>query len=174
MGKMFNKLLYWFCGTWLGAKYLEFLLWLDDKDSKPDINTRAVNEIVMEAQQMLYKEGIGKIKKTINSIVTARTKEEYEAKLKMFEDLIPLAERDDENLKHIKEALYSAHIKRGKDVKTAKDFAKMVDSKIEYTKQMWEQKERRELSKRIRQAKKVKDLQLAEELEKEFFTKYGR
>jgi hypothetical protein len=172
---MMNKIVHWFYSTWLGGKYLEFLLWKDEANgNKLDITPQEVQQIIIEAQQMLYREGISNIKKRVNSIVNARTKEEYDQKLKELEDLIPLAVKEDDKLRDMRKALNSIYVKKGKDVKNSTDFARMIDTKIEYTKQLWKHREKRELLRSIRKAKVAGEVKRAEELEKEFFEKYVR
>lgn len=172
---MLNKIVYWFYGTWLGGKYLEFLLWKDEQNGPERVVTPVeVQQIVIQAQQMLYREGISKIKNHVNSIVNSKSKEEYETKLKELEDLIPFAERDDSKLKEVKAALFGAYVKRDKDIKNSKDFAKMIDQKIEDTKQLWKHKEKRDMLRAIRKLKMSGELEQAYKLEKEFFEKYGR
>lgn len=172
---MKNKILYWFYSTWLGGKYLEFLLWKDGQNEKVEMtNSKQVNEIVIQAQQLLYKEGIANIKKKVNSIVNSGTKEEYDQKLKGLEDLMPLAERDDEKLKQVKQALFQAYVVKDKDIKNSTDFAKMIDQKIEDTKKLWAHKEKRDILRKIRKLKTSGEMEQAAQLEQEFFNRYGR
>lgn len=170
-----NRLLHWFYSTWLGGKYLEFLLWIDEQNEPQRVITpQEVQQIVIQAQQLLYREGVANIKRRVNSIVNAKTKEEYDEKLKQLEDLMPLAEREDDKLKEMKQALFRAYVKTGKDIKNSKDHARMIEQKIEDTKRLWKHKEKRELLRKIRKLKVSGDLQQAQELEQEFFEKYGK
>lgn len=172
---MLNRIKQWFWGTWLGGKYLEFLLWLDDQnESQPVISHKEVQQIVIQAQQMLYTEGIRNIKKKVNGIVTARTKEEYDAKLKELEDLMPLAEGEKGELSKLKSALLAAHVRHGKDIKTDSDHARMINKRIGDYQELREANEKRRLIRDIRRHRKLGNDSVADQLEQEFKKRYAR
>ena len=170
-----NRIKYWFWSTWLGGKYLEFLLWLDEQNGpEPVVNIQEVHQIVIQAQQMLYREGIANIKKKVNAVVSARTKEEYDAKLKEIVDLIPLAVSENAEVSKLKAALYHAYVKKGKDIKTTADHARMIESRIDDYKELREANEKRRLLRDIRRHRKLGNNSVAEKLEQEFTERYVR
>ena len=54
---MMTKLLHWFYGTYIGGLYLQFQLWLDEQNGYEVMSSKEVQQIVMQAQQMQYREG---------------------------------------------------------------------------------------------------------------------
>jgi hypothetical protein len=174
MTKIKNKILILFYSSWIGCKYLEFLLWLDDQNSTNTTNYIGINRVVIEAQKVLYREGIIQIKRKVKSVLEARDKKEYDKALKELTDFLPLAERDSEEARKLREALYSVYVKKEKDIKTSTDYAKMIDTRIEDYKELQFHNEKRSLLKQIRKLRRDGELTKALEKEEEFKIKYGR
>lgn len=176
--------------SWFIGKYLEFLLWLDDfgvgsgsggGSSDPlglgflGGGNAELTKVVVSMQQLAYREGIGNIKRQINSLVKAKTKEEYDAVLKEVGDLVTLAKVPNKQLDILKQSMYSVYVKTGgKDVKNDTDKAKMIEQRIDDFKELQEHKLQRELRRKIRQAKVAGDIELANSLQKEWQEKYGK
>lgn len=169
-----NNILRWFYSSKIGGLYFEFLLWLDRKTSKPRYMTPgAIAQVVRESHKI--SEGIKQVKNKVNALTQTRTKDEYNKVLGELEDLMQLAEYD----KNSDRAAFIALLKsmdNGKivDVETNTEKAKMIERRINDHKELWAHKEKRDLIRKIRQAKSSGDINLVKKLGKEFEEKYGR
>ena len=169
-----NRFWQWFYGTWLGGRYLEFLLWKDEQNETARVIDLTEARIVVQAQKLLYREAIGKVKRHVNEVVNAKNKEEYHSKLKQIEDLIPLAEREQDSYREFQAAIASAYVRKGSDRNNATDHAKMIDQRINDFKELREHKAKRQLLRDIRAAERIKDNATAKRLKEEFTKKYGK
>jgi len=186
MKKLLSKFFNWFSGTWLGGLYFNFLLWLDSlQGSENSIGSlfgnsnfssnKEVTRAVLELRQIAYREGVGKIKCKVNSLVSSKTKEEYNKTLGEIEDLIEFAKETDPNKLEMIRILRSAAIfTGGQDIKTHTDRAKMVDKRIGHFRELHSHIESRRLLRTIRQAESDNDKSLAEKLRKEWKEKYAK
>lgn len=176
MKKLWANLVEWFYRTKLGNWYLGFLLWVD-KNNEPErvVPKHEVNQLMITAQQFAYKEGIRNIKKHVNSLVKAKTKDEYQAVLSQIEDLMRYAKSESEEKAKLTQALYNAWVfTGGRDIKNPTERAKMIDKRIKDYKELQEHTNKRKLIRQIRQARKEGDEAKAKELEKKWKEKYGK
>jgi len=173
MSRYWYRFLQYLWGTWLGGKYLEFLLWKDEQNgSEPVVSHYEIHQIIIQAQQLLYKEGILEIKRKVGAVVNAKTKEEYEKALQNIEDLIPLARKEDDKHRELRAILHKSYIRKDKDIKNALDHAKMIDQRIEDYKELREHKKKRELLRSIREHRKLGNKETVQKLEQEFKKHY--
>lgn len=175
---IFKKVKNWFLG-----KYFQLLLKLDEYDSSTNnshdhdsfgigYNNKTnieLNNIVINIQKIAYREGIGNIKNHVNSIIKAKTPEEYNRVLTEIGDLMEYAKAPGTELDILKKNLYNLHIKTGgKDIKSNKDKAKMINKRIEDFNELKSHKKKRQLLRDIRQAKVNGDTDLHEKLQKQW------
>jgi len=156
---------------------MEFLLWLDElKGPEPVVPHQELHQIIVAAQQFAYREGISNIKKHINSLVKSKTKDEYTNILKGIEDLMVHAKHKNSSEKEaLTQALYKVYVfTGGKDIKGAKDRAKMIEKRIQHYKELQQDVLKRKLLRQIRVVKKGSDQILLAQLEQEFKEKYGK
>jgi uncharacterized membrane protein YheB (UPF0754 family) len=167
-----NTILSWFYGTYLGGLYFDILLWIDRKFNKPKFLTpKEIAQVVREYSKIA--EGTKQIKKNINELLNSKTKDEYHKVLSGIEDLTQLA--TDDSLEEFKSILRDMYVKKGnKDITTHIQMAKMIDQRIEDTKELWEDKAKRQLLRQIREAKQSNNTELVNKLQSEFKLKYGR
>ena len=171
-----NKLINWFYTTALGGLYFEFLLWLDRRNDRPTrfLSPKEMAQIIRESNKTY--DGVAKIKNKVNSLVQSRSTEEYHKILCEIEDLAGLA-YNDENSDQAKftELLRNMYVKhKTHDIVTVTDRAKMIDQRIQDTKEMWDHQAKRQLLRDIRKAGEAGDTQLLNKLQMEFKNKYGR
>lgn len=170
-----NKLVNWFYTTKLGEIYFDILLWLDRKFDKPNyLDGKQVTQIIREYS--LLSEGVTSIKRNVNELVRAKSKEEYDTILKSIEDLTKYAERDANSPQaSFVKVLRDTYVKRGsKDIETALDHAKMIESRIEDYKELQAYNEKRQLQKKIREAAKLGNTLEENKLKEEWNKRYGR
>jgi len=174
--RIWNKIIERFYRTWLGNLYLYFLLWLDEKRGpEPVVPNHEVNQLVITAQQFAYKEGLRNMKKHVNSLVKAETKEEYQKVLSQIDNLIKHAKSDSKEKEKLTEALYKAWVfTGGRDIKSSKERAKMIEKRIDDYKELQEHKLKRKLMKEIRVAEREGNEELVNQLQKEWKEKYGQ
>lgn len=157
-----------------GRFYFEFLLWLDRRVAKKETKQYLNNiRIEINATREKYEKALCKIKSKVNE----EAKESNHHKvLKVKGDLVSIAEEEeDEFLKKRAEIMKSAIVKKGdKDIKSDTDMAKMVESRINDYKALHKDIAMRQLLRRIRQAEREGDSQLADSLKLELKEKYGR
>lgn len=170
------KFIDWYYSTWLGGKHLEFLLWLDTK-RKIKVNYLTPGEVQQIVREYsLISRGVVEVKSKVNSLVRARSKEEYRKTLEEIEDLLPLAERDPNSA----EGQFANLIRRTYDTKsnidvvTATDRAKMVEKKIQAVKELQEHKAQRDMLREVRKLHTEGKKDEADKLFKEWEDKYGR
>lgn len=171
-----NFLLRWFYGTILGGIYFEFLLWIDKKRSKSPkyLSPKEVTQVIR--QYSLLNEGVTQVKKKVNSLINSRNKEEYNLLLSELEDMMNLADRDSNTPQaKFSEILRDMAVKKSsKDINTHTEMAKMIEQRIEDTKELWDDQYKRKLMRDIRKASQLGDKDLVNKLQMEFQVKYGR
>lgn len=170
-------MIYWFYSTWLGGKYLEFLLWLDEQNNSDRgvLSTKEVHQIVIQAQQMAYREGMSRMKKRVHELVEAKTTEEYKKALQKVENLIDLARTEESDLTNLREALYKAYVRTsGKDISNATEHAKMINKRISDYKELHSHQEKRNMLRDIRKLRREGKDSDALELEQQFKERYAR
>lgn len=170
-----NRLLTWFFSTSLGGLYFEFLLWLDRKRSNPTkyLTPKEMAQIVRESNKTY--DGVSKVKKKIKELVNSKSSEEYHKILCEIEDLTKLATYEEGTSQaQFSKLLRSTYDLKNKDIITHTDKAKMIDKRIQDMRELWDDKNKRQLLRGIRQARKEGNTELADKLQTEFNNKYGR
>ena len=169
----------WYYSTTLGGWHLEFLLWWDRKNDKPNyLSYREAQQIIR--QYSLLDRGVTEVKQKVNALVRARSKEEYHAKLSEFDNLIDLAERDPDSAEGKFAALLKQTVVRKnnlgqeQDVITATDRARMIDTKIKAVYELQEHKIMRDMLRNIRNLRTEGKNEEANLLFKEWQEKYGK
>lgn len=173
------KFINWYYSTTLGGLHLEFLLWWDRKNDKPNyLSYREAQQIIR--QYSLLDRGVTEMKQKVNLLVRAKSKEEYHAKLSEFDNLIDLAERDPDSAEGKFAALLKQSVVRKnnlgheQDVITATDRAHMIDKKIQAVKELQEHKAMRDMLRNIRNLRTEGKNKEADILFKEWQIKYGK
>ena len=175
MNNLLNRFLGWFYSTFLGGMFFNFLLWVDRKRSKKYYLTpKEVTQVIREYS--LVNEGVLQIKKEVNKLITSKSAEEYNTILRSVENMISYAEGESDTPKaRLADMLRSLYVKKGtKDIITLTDKAKMIDQRINDMKELQEHTIKRKLLTKIRNSYTEGNLELAQLLEQEFKTKYGR
>lgn len=171
-----KKVFGWFYGTALGGLYFQLLLWVDRKIDKPSkyLTPKEMAQIVK--QYSLINDGVNEVKKKVNKLINSNSKEEYHLTLSEIEDMMNLAQRDNDSPQaNFSKILRDVYIKKSnQDIVTHTDMAKMIDQRIEDHKEMWEHQQKRQLMREIRKAELSGDKQSLEKLRTEFKSKYGR
>lgn len=169
-----NRLLQWFYGTYIGAKYLEFLLWYDEKQGpKPQLTRTELQQVIAEAQKFAYREGVSQMKRNIHKLMQSKTKEEYQRVLGTIEDLMDHAKKDPNNLTKLRETLYKSYIRTsGRDITSATEHAKMIDQRIKDYKELYKHQEKRNMLRNIRKLRQAGEMEQALKLQREFEEKY--
>lgn len=169
----------WYYSTTLGGWYLEFLLWWDRKNDQPSyLSYRETQQIIR--QYSLLDRGVTEMKGKINTLIRARTKEEYHEKLSEIENLISLAERDPDSPEgKFAEILRQTTVRKNnlgneQDVITATDRARMIDTKIKAVYELQDHKVMRDQLRTIRNLRTEGKNEEADKLMKEWQTKYGK
>lgn len=176
---LWYKFLNWYYSSTLGGWHLEFLLWWDRKNPEPTyLNFREVQQIIR--QYSLLDRGVTEMKMKVNTLVRAKTKEEYHQTLNEIENLIDLAQRDPNS----PEAKFAALLKQTagrknslgqeQDVMTATDRAKMIDKKIQNVYELQDHVVMRTMLRNIRKLRTEGKTEEADKLFKEWNEKYGR
>jgi hypothetical protein len=176
MMKIYRKIIDKVYSTFLGGFYLEFLLWLDGtRDEKKFLTPKQMAQIVRESSKLA--EGTLAIKLKVNSLLSSRTKGEYEVRLSEIQDLLPLSEYQDKNSTR---AVYVNFLKslgdttKIVDVENATDRAIMIDRKIKAVYELQAYTEKRNMAKAIKKAISDGNVQLANQLKEELQRLYGR
>lgn len=171
-----NRLLQWFYGTYIGAKYLEFLLWYDEKkEPTPQLTRTELQQVVVEAQKFAYREGLSQMKRNIHKLLRSKTQEEYEKVLGDIENLVDHAKKDEDDLTKLRETLYKSYIRTsGRDINSPTEHAKMVDQRIKDYKELHRHQEKRNMLRKIRKLRQEGKVKIALKLQKEFEEKYVR
>jgi antitoxin component HigA of HigAB toxin-antitoxin module len=176
-----KKIYYWFIGL-----YYEFLLWLDNfQGSDTNVGTifggnsgitnKEVSRAVLEIQKIAYREGVGRIKNKVNTLVAARTGEEYHKVLSEIENLMDFAKETDPKKLELMRILRQAVVFTGdRDIKTSTDKAKAVQKRIEHYQELGEHIQSRTMLRAIRKAHNEGNFELASSLEKAWKEKYGK
>lgn len=175
MNILWYRFLGWFCGTFLGGLFFEFLLWLDRrKERKHFLNYKEVAQIIREYS--LLDEGMKQIKTKVNSLIVTKSADEYNKLLLEIEDMVTLAERDTNHPKsQLADLLRDMYTKKGnQDIVTLTDRAKMVDQRIQDMYELQNHVAKRQLLREIRKLRTEGNNEKADELKKEYDTKYGR
>lgn len=176
MMKLYRKIMDKLYATFLGGLYLEFLLWLDGtRDEKKFLTPKQMAQIVRESSKLA--EGTLAIKLRVNSLLSSKTKDEYQLKLSEIEDLLPLSEYNDANSSR---AAYVNFLRsvgdttKIVDVENATDRAIMIDRKIKAVYELQAYTEKRNMAKAIKKAISDGNVQLANQLKEELQRLYGR
>lgn len=176
MIKIYRKIMDKLYATFLGGLYLEFLLWLDGtRDEKKYLTPKQMAQIVRESSKLA--EGTLAIKTKVNSLLSARSKNEYEVRLSEIQDLLPLSEYEDKNSTRATYVNFLRSIgdtTKIVDVENATDRAKMIDKKIEAVYELQRYNEKRKLAKDIKELMSVGNIDMANKLKDELRKKYGR
>ncbi len=172
--------------NWITGKYYEFLLWHDNISGNSDVSigpifggstfkvSPEVAQAVLELREIAYREGVGKIKHKINTLVKVKTKDEYHRVLSEIEDLIDLARETDPKKIQLMQILRGEVVfTGGKDIKTSLDKAKMIDRRIGHFKELSTHIESRNMIRAIRKAEREGNKEEALKLQKEWQEKYG-
>lgn len=175
MQKIKNKIFNWFYSTWFGDLYFRFLLWKDEQEQKNSIRYLTPKEMAQVIRQYsILGEGVKEMKIKVNSLICSKNKEEYDKVLKQIEDMVTLAERDNNDPKaQFANFLRSKMDLSNSDIKTTTDRAKMVNKRINDMYELQDDKLKRKLLRDIRKAEQSNDEKLVEELKTKFKEKYG-
>lgn len=140
---------------------------LVEKEFSPTFSFNDGYKIYQNETERKYLEGIYNLKRSINSKVKSKSKDEYHKVLSNAKELISLGTVETKNQKLIRETLTS--------ICALPEISKkeIINKRIEHYKEFHKYKEQRDLIKRIKQAKKQGDEKLALELEKEWRDNYG-
>lgn len=174
---MWNIILNWLYGTVVGGLYFEFLLWLDRKMNKTPTRYLTPKEVAqINREYSKVAEGVVLMKNKVNSLLVSKSKEEYKKVLEEINDLVSYAEEKYDSPKaEFARILQNIYVKKGtKDINTHTEMAKMIDKRIQDTKEMWDHQAKRQLLRDIRKAGEAGDLELVSKLQTEFKLKYGR
>ena len=170
-----NRIINWFYTTWLGNLYFDFLLWLDRRNERNNIRYLTPKEMAQIVRQYsLLGEGVKEVKQKVNTLISSKTKDEYDKILKEIDDMVTLAEREANDPK----AQFATFLKSNmdfsnSDIKTTTDRAKMVDKRIKDMYELQDDKLKRQLLRDIRKANEAGDQNKVVQLQTEFNTKYG-
>lgn len=174
--RWYYKFLIKFYDTWLGSLVLRFQEWLDSfKENTATINYYEVGKIIREQSKMSIAEGVKLVKIEVNKLVNCKTKEEYDRVLLNIENLIDLANNNDERAMKLKEALYKICVKKGgRDITSAKQMREVIKQRIQDYKELQEHTLKRQLLRKLRKADKEGNTELLTELKKEWTERYGQ
>jgi len=170
-----NSILNWFYTTYVGGLYFDLLLWIDRRTDRPTkfLTPKEMAQITRESSQLT--EGVILIKNKINKLVVSKSKEEYNKVLSEIEDMVSHAdyERNSDKAKfaHILRQIY---VKKGTDIVTMTDRAKMIDQRIQDMGELHSHIIKRNMLRAIRSARTEGNLNEANKLEQEFLKIYGR
>ena len=155
----------------LGPIIVDYLVWKDSTDEKRYLTSTEAVQIVK--QYSLLGEGVKEFKSKINSLVKSRDAEQYHKTLNEIEDLISLVSLPDNDPKVIlTKSLRDIAVKKGnKDIQTPEEHLKMLQKRVEDMKELHKHKEKREVLRKIRQAKKDGNLELLKQLEEDWKSK---
>jgi hypothetical protein len=164
---------------WLKAQYSKLLdLYYQYKLEKLIDKELYIGRYAMEyphyedETQRKYAEGLFEVKRKINSLVNAKTKEEYNKVLLEVKEIIPLAREETKEQKAIRKALERVYVRYGADVKSEADKSRMILERIHHFEELRVYKEERVLISKIKAAKKLGQEDIAKTLEKEWKEKY--
>lgn len=167
----------WFYSTWLGGKYLELLLWVDEVSNRDDIRyltPKEMAQIIRESSKI--SEGTVLMKQNINKLVASKSKEEYHKVLSEIDELIQFGKGDDKSAQgHFAAVARQMYVKKGgQDIVTATDRAKMIDQRIQDMYELQQQRARQGMWRQIRKLRTEGKINEAEQLQEEWMKKYGR
>lgn len=176
MIKIWHSFLNLFYGTFIGGLYFDFLLWLDRTTDKPSryLTPKEMAQVIR--QYSMLNEGVNQVKRKVNTLINSKSKEEYEKVLSELENMVEFAERDSNTPQaQFSNMLRQMAVKKGnQDIVTMTDKAKMVEKRIDDMYELQEYTLKRRLIQQIRAAKTEGNTELANKLQEEFNTKYGR
>lgn len=166
MKKVFN---------WFLQKYLEIVFFLDKKKLEKALDREfqitsmgGMYQIYQNDTERKYAEGIALVKNKVNSAVKSKSKEEYERVLKEISDLIILSNEETPSQRALRKALEKLYAPKEKSKKA------MIRDRIQHYEELREYNQERTLIKKIKQARKDNNIELAEKLELEWMTLYGK
>lgn len=161
-----TKLLNWFYRSKLGQLWLGFLVYQKHKQIENEFvgtfSTAANTEVVQDAVQHKYQEGLSVLKKKVNGQVDVVKTQE----------LISLAREENEEQKKFREVMERLFVNKGNDVKDEVAKYEMINKRIGDFYRLQQYNEERALLKQIKQAKKNNDNDLAERLENDWKQRY--
>lgn len=165
-----KKFLY---SSWLGGLYFDFLLWIDRKKFEKEryYEKAADHRIVYNATKAAYTEGLKRVKDKVRNNIKAGAVGDNERFMEETGELLHLAKNEHTSAHAETLKLF---IKKDKDIKNPTDMARMVDQRINDYYELQRFNEERALIKAIKKAKKENNLDLANQLEKQWSEKYGR
>lgn len=175
---MIKAFMRFFYTSRIGGLYFEFLLWLENRRLKREIEysipTHVIPQIVKSSIQELYIIGIKRIKSKLVDLTEAKTKEEYKKVLSELKEIISLSVRPDKNRQKYIDNLKRVYVYKDKDIKNNVDKARMIERRINDYKELHNHILQRNLRREIRKAVKNGDQKTAKKLEKEWIEKYAK
>lgn len=164
-----NKLKKLFYASFLGEIYFRLLLlWDKHVNTQEELLDLTTQPIVIEAQKALYEKGIKKLKHKMKELTEARTKEEQENILSDIDDILSLSRNESENSVKRQQVLKAMHVRKGTDLKTDLDKAKMMQDRIEDMHKYRKAVEFRNLTRELRKARQANNIELSKELEEKW------
>lgn len=167
--------------------YFELLLWLDSNginvgssqyDDKWLNGYKMRNESIkamLNVKEILYLEGVGKIKDKIKALANSKTPEAYRKALTSVENLIDLAiEEDPEKLKTLNALRAALKVELERDIVTPLDHAKMLKRRVKDLEESNKRREKRRLQRKIRQVEHSGNKEQLSILMQEWQEKYGK
>ena len=150
----------WFYSTKLGYKVLLFMTIRKqnrfEEEFASTFSSRATVELAQDSVMQKYQEGLLVLKSKVKK---------NDFNLNEEDELLSLAKEETEEQKKFREVMERIYVNKGQDIKDEVEKRQMIDKRIRdfYTLQKYN--EERELIKKIKQAVKSGDKDLAERLE---------
>lgn len=172
-----QKIVNWLYSTWLGDLHLRYLIWMD---SKAETNVRFLSPKEMATiikEYSLLSEGVTKVKSKVNSLVSARSAEEYHKTLSELENMIDLSADDNNDHARVQfgNIVRDISVKKGnKDIVTSQDKLNMIHQRIDDYKELHAHQAKRNLLRQLRKAKVENNQELVKQLEQELQDKHGQ
>lgn len=166
----------WIYSTWIGDLYLQFLIWKDSQVSTGPRYLTPKEAATIIREYSLLSEGVTKVKKTVNELVMARSKDEYHRVLSQLNNMIDLSEYDDNDQarRQFGNVIREISVKKGnQDIVTPQDKLNMIHQRIEDYKELHAHMEKRKLLRELRKARQENNKELADQLEIQIKGKYG-
>lgn len=174
--KRYYKVRNWIYSTWIGDLYLKFLIWKDSKASTGPRFLTPKEAATIIKEYSLMAEGVTKVKRTVNQLVVAQSKEEYHRVLSELNNMIDLSEYDDndEARRNFGNVIREISVKKGnQDIVTPQDKLVMIHQRIEDYKELHAHMEKRKLFRELRKAREENNVELVQQIETQIKEKYG-
>lgn len=139
-----------------------------EEELTPSFSSSDVYGVHQNDTQRKYLEGLANLKRSINSKVKSRNKDEYHRVLSDVKELVALGRVETKTQRMIRETLTS--ICKLPEVNRKE----MINQRIEHYEELHKYKEQRELIKKAKQARKEGDIELAEQLETKWREQNGQ